>query len=198
MTRSNKFFSDHYPNFPVYASLRPVARPVPPPPAFLADRYDVTATLDPITQTLSAVTKIEFKARDVSSARARRAASQSQRNRREICRRQNARFRARLAEFLNLIVNLPNPVATGAKVTLTFTYAGPLANEENSPVPGVRAAAYHPAMEPICFSPLAGSRSPTILQSLHKPLSAQRSGSFRGCRHRQSWRAYPDAGKKHR
>src|SRR4029077_15027217 len=38
-------------------------------------------------------------------------------------------------------VMLPTPVTTGTKVTLTFTYAGLLANEENSPVPGVKMAA---------------------------------------------------------
>src|SRR5580704_15366501 len=41
---------------------------------------------------------------------------------------------------LYVLVTLPTPVATGGHVTLTFTYAGLLANEENSPVPGVRAA----------------------------------------------------------
>ena len=37
-------------------------------------------------------------------------------------------------------MTLPTPVAAGGHVTLTFAYAGLLANEENSPVPGVRAA----------------------------------------------------------
>ena len=37
-------------------------------------------------------------------------------------------------------MSLPQAVATGTKVTLTFTYAGLLANEDNSPIPGVRTA----------------------------------------------------------
>ena len=41
---------------------------------------------------------------------------------------------------LYVLVTLPTPVATGGHVTLTFTYSGLLANEENSPVPGVPAA----------------------------------------------------------
>jgi aminopeptidase N len=41
---------------------------------------------------------------------------------------------------LMVVVQLPTPVATDGHVTLTYTYAGLLVNEENSPVPGVRAA----------------------------------------------------------
>ena len=40
--------------------------------------------------------------------------------------------------FVN--VTLPAPVAVGKTVTLTFSYAGLLVNEENSPVPGIRVA----------------------------------------------------------
>jgi len=39
-----------------------------------------------------------------------------------------------------LIAHLPTPIATAGHVTLTYTYSGLLVNEENSPVPGVRAA----------------------------------------------------------
>jgi aminopeptidase N len=41
---------------------------------------------------------------------------------------------------LIVIVQLPTPVATDGKLTLTYTYAGLLFNEENSPVPGNRVA----------------------------------------------------------
>ena len=44
----------------------PLRAQTPRPPAFLAEHYDVSATLDPITQSLSAVAKIEFKAQEVS------------------------------------------------------------------------------------------------------------------------------------
>jgi len=33
-----------------------------------------------------------------------------------------------------VVVQLPTPVATAGHVTLTYTYAGLLVNEENSPV----------------------------------------------------------------
>ena len=41
---------------------------------------------------------------------------------------------------LAIMVTLPAAVAAGARVTLTFTYSGLLANEDNSPVPGVKLA----------------------------------------------------------
>ena len=44
----------------------PAFAQTPRPPAFLAEHYDVTATLDPIKQSISAVTKIDFKAQEVS------------------------------------------------------------------------------------------------------------------------------------
>jgi len=55
-----------------WISIPPIAAPLraqaPRSSSFLADHYDVTATLDPITQSLSAVAKVEFKAQEVSSA----------------------------------------------------------------------------------------------------------------------------------
>lgn len=45
----------------------PLLAQAPPAPALLAEHYDVSATLDPLTQSISAVAKIDFKARDVSS-----------------------------------------------------------------------------------------------------------------------------------
>jgi aminopeptidase N len=119
----------------------PLRAQAPPPPAFLADHYDITATLDTITQSLSAVAKVDFKARDVSSAV--RVELHPNLNVTDVksAEGKTLGFERDTQNPLNLIVNLPSPVATGTKVTLTFTYAGPLANEENSPVPGVRAAA---------------------------------------------------------
>jgi len=113
----------------------------PRPSSFLASRYDVSATLDPITQSLSAVAKVEFKAQEVSSAV--RVELHPNLNVTEVksAEGKSLGFERDTQNPLNLIVNLLTPVASGAKVTLTFTYAGPLANEENSPVPGVRAAA---------------------------------------------------------
>jgi tetratricopeptide (TPR) repeat protein len=119
----------------------PVKAQAPRPPALLADHYDVSATLDPITQSLSAVAKVEFKALEVTSAV--RVELHQNLNVSDVrsAEGKTLGFERDNQNPLNLIVNLPSPVAPGAKVSLTFMYAGPLANEENSPVPGVRAAA---------------------------------------------------------
>jgi aminopeptidase N len=141
MTRSNKLSSAV-----TFASLlllaaAPLRAQTPRSSSFLADHYDVSATLDPITQSLSAVAKVQFKAQEVSSAV--RVELHSNLNVTEVRSAEGKAlgFERDSQNPLNLIVNLLTPVAPGAKVTLTFTYAGPLANEENSPVPGVRAAA---------------------------------------------------------
>jgi aminopeptidase N len=141
MTRSNKLSSVFILGSLLLLASAPLRAQSPPPPAFLADHYDVSATLDPITQSLSAVAKVEFKARDVSSAV--RVELHPNLNVTDVRSAEGKAlgFERDSQNPLNLIINLQSPVATGAKFTLTFTYAGPLANEENSPVPGVRAAA---------------------------------------------------------
>jgi aminopeptidase N len=122
-------------------SAVPVMAQAPPPPALLADHYDISATLDPITQTLSAVAKVDFKAREVSGAV--RVELHPNLNVTDVksADGKTLGFERDTQNPLILIVNLTTPVAATGKVTLTFTYSGPLANEENSPVPGVRAAA---------------------------------------------------------
>jgi len=118
----------------------PLQAQVPRPPNFLAEHYDVSATLDPIGQSLSATAKVEFKAAEASSSvrvelhpnlvvRDVKAADGKPLS-----------FERDNQNPLFLTVQLLSPVASGGHVTLTFTYAGILANEENSPIPGVRAA----------------------------------------------------------
>src|SRR5215469_11685723 len=118
----------------------PAMAQAPRPPAFLAEHYDVSATLDPVGQSISAVARVDFKAREVSSG-----------VRVELHQNLDVKdvkgpdgkalsFERDNQNPLFGTVTLPSPVAAGAHVTLTFTYAGLLANEDNSPVPGVRAA----------------------------------------------------------
>ena len=110
---------------------------------FLAEHYDVAATLDPSNQTLSAVAKVDFRASEVSSV-----------VRVELHPNLNvSEVRGSAGKTLNfdrdglnpllLNVNLPSAVTANSIVTLTFTYTGPLANEENSPVSGVRLASIY-------------------------------------------------------
>ncbi len=141
MTRRNKLGSVLTFTLPLLLAAPPLRAQTPRSSSFLADHYDVSATLDPITQSLSAVAKVQFKAQEVSSAI--RVELHPNLNVTEVksAEGKTLGFERDTQNPLNVIVNLLTPVAPGAKVTLTFTYAGPLANEENSPVPGVRAAA---------------------------------------------------------
>src|ERR1700694_2072622 len=119
----------------------PLHAQAPRPASFLAEHYDVSATLDAIGQSISAAAKIDFKAVDVASSvrvelhpnlvvKEVKAADGKQLS-----------FERDNQNSLFVVVQLATPVAAGGHVTLTFTYSGLLANEENSPVPGVRAAA---------------------------------------------------------
>jgi aminopeptidase N len=119
------------------ASLR---AQTPIAPAFLAEHYDINAVLDPITQTLSATAKVDFVAKEVSSAIRVELHSNLSVSGVKSSDGKTLGAERDTQNPLTLIVNLPSPLAVGAKVSLTFSYAGPLANEENSPVPGVRAA----------------------------------------------------------
>jgi len=110
---------------------------------FLAERYDVAATLDPSNQSLSAVAKVEFRASEVSSVV--RVELHPNLNVSEV---KNAAGKALSFERDNLNplllnVNLPSAATANSTVTLSFTYTGPLANEDNSPVPGVRLASIY-------------------------------------------------------
>jgi aminopeptidase N len=119
------------------ASLRAQA---PPPPGFLAEHYDVSASLDPIGQTISAVAKVDFRAVEASSSV--RVELHPNLNVTDVRTPdgKSLSFDRDSQNPLILTVVLPSPVGAGGRATLTYTYAGILANEENSPVQGVRMA----------------------------------------------------------
>lgn len=109
-------------------------------PSFRAVHYEITASLAPADQAVTARAKVDFQALESS-------------RRVEVELHPNLRVSAVIggdgkpAEFerdatnpLVLRATLPQSVTGGQKATLTFEYAGPLANEENSPVRGVRLA----------------------------------------------------------
>jgi aminopeptidase N len=121
-------------------SATPLLAQAPPAPALLAEHYDISATLDPLTQSLSAVAKVDFKARDVSSTARVELHPNLDIKDVKTADGKSLNFIRESQSPLVVNVSLPNPVAVGTKVSLTFTYAGPLANEENSPIPGVRVA----------------------------------------------------------
>ncbi len=111
-----------------------------PQQAFRATNYDVAATLDAGGQSISAVAKIDFQASQVSSNL--RVELHPNLTVKEVKTADGKSLQPQRDGQNPLIVSvmLPAPVAAGGRVTLTYTYSGLLANEENSPVPGVRLA----------------------------------------------------------
>src|ERR1700704_3790216 len=118
----------------------PLRAQVPTPANFLAEHYEVSATLDAIGQSISAIARIDFKATEASSSvRVELHPNLVVKEVKGADGKQLSFLRDN-QNPLFVIVQLPTPVAADGHVTLTYTYAGLLANEENSPVPGVRAA----------------------------------------------------------
>ncbi|HET8923331.1 MAG TPA: M1 family aminopeptidase [Candidatus Acidoferrum sp.] len=112
----------------------------PRPTNFLAENYDVSATVDAIGQSISATAKITFKAVEASSSVRVELHPNLQVKEVKSADGKALTFERDNQNSLIVAVQLPTPVATDGHVTLTFAYAGILANEENSPVPGIRAA----------------------------------------------------------
>ncbi len=107
---------------------------------FRAVSYDVYASLSPADQTISAKATVEFEAREPSST----VESELHPNLRITDVRDASgrplAFNRGDGDPLLVRVSLNDSVPVGQKVKLTFTYAGPLANEDASPVRGVRLA----------------------------------------------------------
>lgn len=121
-------------------AVSPLRGQAPRPVGFLAERYDVSATLDSSRQSISAIAKIEFRASEVSSNIRVELHPNLIVSDVKTVEGKSLGFGRDSTNPLYVLVTLPTPVQAGGQVTLTFTYSGMLANEENSPVPGVRAA----------------------------------------------------------
>lgn len=117
----------------------------PRPLSFLAVHYEVSASLDPSVQGLSAKAKVELQAIEPS-----RLVQVELHPNLKITGVTGADgkavpFERDSANPLLVQVTLPQAAVAGNRVALTFTYSGPLANDENSPVKGVTLAAISPA-----------------------------------------------------
>jgi hypothetical protein len=122
------------------SATSPLRAQAPPPVGFLANSYDISATLDSTHQSINAIAKIDFRATDVSANVRVELHPNLIVSDVKTADGKSLGFGRDSMNPLYVLVTLPAPVATGGHVTLTFSYAGLLANEENSPVPGVRAA----------------------------------------------------------
>jgi hypothetical protein len=132
-------------SFPALLLLLAVACPplraqVPRSSSFLAEKYELTAYLETAGQAINAVAKIDFRAQEVSSSVRVELHENLDVKDVKSAEGKSLPFQRDSDNSLFVIVNLPTAVASGKVVTLTFSYSGLLANEENSPVPNVRLA----------------------------------------------------------
>jgi aminopeptidase N len=116
------------------------AQAPPRPVGFAATHYDISATLDATRQSLSAIAKIDLVASEVTGNVYLQLHPNLLISDVKTADGKTVAFARDNSSPMNVFVTLPTPVAAGQHVTLTFAYAGLLANEENSPLPGVRAA----------------------------------------------------------
>src|SRR6266700_3040964 len=124
-----------------FCAAVPLQAQVPRPASFRAEHYDVSASLDSIGQSITSTAKIDFQA--VEAASSVRVELHPNLIVKEVKGPDGKplTFERDNQNPLVVVVQLATPVATDGHVTLTYTYAGLLFNEENSPVPGLRAAA---------------------------------------------------------
>jgi hypothetical protein len=112
-------------------------------PIFVAEHYDVSATLDAGSQTINATAKVRFRATAASGIV--RFELHPNLNINNVKTEQGTSLRAEreATSPLDVRVQLPTAVAANSNVTLAITYSGILSNEENSPLPGVRLASIY-------------------------------------------------------
>jgi hypothetical protein len=109
-------------------------------PSFLADKYEVSTYVDTVAQGINSVAKVEFRAQEVSQIV--RVELHSNLEIREIkgADGKAVEYQREPQNPMYVDITLANPVAAGQAVTLTFSYGGLLANEENSPIPNIKVA----------------------------------------------------------
>jgi hypothetical protein len=113
----------------------------PRPVAFVAQNYEVTATLDTVRQAITATAKVDLKALEASGNVRVELHPNLEVQSVKTADGKTLLFERDHQNPLFVTVTVPTQVAAGSTISLVFTYSGILANEENSPVPGVRAAA---------------------------------------------------------
>jgi aminopeptidase N len=130
-------------SLPLKSQASQAQNQVQPGPIFVAEHYDVSATLDAGSQTISATAKVQFRATSASGIV--RFELHPNLNITDVKSAQGASFKAERETTgpMDVRVQLPSAVAANSKVTLSIAYSGILANEENSPLPGVRLASIY-------------------------------------------------------
>ena len=129
------------PLFALALAAFPLRAQMPRPIGLRADHYDISATLDTAHQMISAVAKVDFVATTVTGGVQVELHPNLTVTEVKTADGKSIGFGRDTTNPLIVLATLPAAVGTGNHVTLTFTYSGPLANQENSPIPGVTAAA---------------------------------------------------------
>ncbi|HEY1470675.1 MAG TPA: M1 family aminopeptidase [Candidatus Acidoferrum sp.] len=142
MTRRGKVWAGLVPAILLLTALAAVRTSAQEPraPSFLAEKYEVSTYVDTASQGINAIAKVEFRAQEVSQNV--RVELHENLDVKEVKGPdgKQLQFQRENDNPLFVYVTLPQPVGAGKTVSLTFTYGGFLANEENSPVPNVRVA----------------------------------------------------------
>jgi aminopeptidase N len=109
-------------------------------PAFRATNYDLTATIDPDNESLTADVKVDFVALDPSHVVQVELHPNLKVSALKSSSGKIIGFERDQDNPLVLRITLADLVLTGQKITIDFQYSGPLVNEENSPVRGMTLA----------------------------------------------------------
>lgn len=122
------------------AQQGPMRAPATTGPSFRATHYEVMATLTPARQMLAAHATVDFTASDASNVVLIELHPNMQITAITNANGKPVTFARDTGNPLQLRINLDSLVSAGGTVTLNFDYGGPLLNDENSPVPGVKLA----------------------------------------------------------
>lgn len=122
------------------AQQGPMRAPATAGPSFRATHYEVMATLTPARQMLAAHATVDFTASDASNVVLIELHPNMQITAITNANGKPVTFARDTGNPLQLRINLDSLVSAGGTVTLNFDYGGPLLNDENSPVPGVKLA----------------------------------------------------------
>jgi aminopeptidase N len=105
---------------------------------FRATNYDVEVQLQPESQTLAALAKVDFVANEVARTVLVELHPDLHINSVKSATGQQLSFQRDNTDPLYVTVGLPETATPGKQFTLTFDYTGPISNEDDSPTKGLK------------------------------------------------------------
>jgi hypothetical protein len=107
---------------------------------FRATNYDVEVQVQPASQTIAAMAKVDFVANEVGRTVLVELHADLHINSVKTATGQSLSFQRDNNNPLYLSVGLPDTATPGKQVSVTFDYTGPVSNEDDSPTKGLRFA----------------------------------------------------------